>query len=671
MPVNIFGVIEKILKAINGIIWLSFLALAAVTPLIFSTQNSELFEVPKMFFVYFFAVLIFFLTLVKFVLKEKVEIPKSLILLAFFIFITVQALSTFFSIDKFTSVFGYPSRLNGGLLSQFAYFVIFAGALINISSNQAKKILLALVISAFAVSLWGIPAHFGKDPSCLVLTGKLTSTCWIKEFDPTVRIFSTMGQPNWLAQYLVLALPLAFAFLLILKKSYVKIFFGVISISLFLAFVLTNSRAGAIGMIVSFAVLLVLLGPKFIKEKKKILAILGATFVIIALVFGTALFSRIGEIFHKKQIESPQNITEGQNSKTQTALAIGGTESGQIRLIVWQGALEVFKKWPVLGSGPETFAYSYYLFRPLTHNQTTEWNFFYNKAHNEFLNYLAGVGLVGTTAYLAFLLITLTTLFRISKKHTEDQIRICAKAAIAAIIGYHATIFFGFSTVASQLLMYLLVALVLTLAQVPQKISLEINYLGKKFAALVAFLLLLAGLFTISIPIRFYFADILITRAKDTDLPSKSIDAFNSAQTAFPFQNPFYLSDFALSLAGFLENAQEPKTIEELSQKSDNMAKLALKLAPNNFIITRRTANTYLVLSTYDKNYEDQAQTLGQKLTKLTPTDPQSYLTLAEIQIALDKNDQAITSLEKTLSLKNNIEEAKALLEQLDNKAIQ
>ncbi|MBI2012335.1 hypothetical protein HYS90_00220 [Candidatus Curtissbacteria bacterium] len=177
---NICRVEGKIVKVADKIIWLSYFALAAVTPLVFSTQNSELFEVPKMHFVYLLATIIFFSTLIKVSLGGKILVPKSLPLAAFSIFFLFQIFSTLTSIDKFTSVFGYPTRLNGGLLSQASYFVILACAFMNLNPSRAKKLLMTIVITALAVALWGIPGHFGRDPSCLILTGKLTSTCWQK-----------------------------------------------------------------------------------------------------------------------------------------------------------------------------------------------------------------------------------------------------------------------------------------------------------------------------------------------------------------------------------------------------------------------------------------------------------------------------------------------------------
>jgi O-antigen ligase len=52
----------------------------------------------------------------------------------------------------------------------------------------------------------------------------------------------------------------------------------------------------------------------------------------------------------------------------------------------------------------ETFAYSYYNFRPAQHNQLSEWDYLYNKAHNEFLNFLSTTGAFGLATYLLIIL---------------------------------------------------------------------------------------------------------------------------------------------------------------------------------------------------------------------------------------------------------------------------
>ena len=295
---------DKVPKLLDNIIWICFLALAALTPLIFFSANIEIFEVPKMHFVYFVSTIILFSTLIKTAIEGKFLIPKNLRFFIFLIFIIVQILSTFFSIDKFTSISGYPSRLNGGLLSQFAYLAIFYTGLVNLSFEKAKKLLVAAVISALFVSLWGIAGHFGRDPSCLVLTNNFTSDCWQEEFNPMLRIFSTLGQPNWLASYLVLILPFAIAFAMIFEKKLLKNFFAATAIILFIALVMTTSRAGILGIFLAFVILAIFAGRILIRENFKVARIILLGFLAAILIFGGFLFSRIGEIISKdKRLE--------------------------------------------------------------------------------------------------------------------------------------------------------------------------------------------------------------------------------------------------------------------------------------------------------------------------------------------------------------------------------
>ena len=260
---------DKVSKLLDSVIWVCFLALAILTPLIFFSGNIEIFEVPKMHFVYLASTIILFSTLTKSAIEGKFLIPKNLPFFIFLIFLLIQIISTFTSIDKFTSISGYPSRLNGGLLSQFAYLAIFYAGLVNLNFEKAKKLLIAAVMSALFVSLWGVAGHFGRDPSCLVLADALTSDCWQEEFNPQLRIFSTLGQPNWLASYLVLILPFAIAFAMIFEKKLLKNFFTATSVILFIALVMTTSRAGILGIFLAFVILAVFTGRGLLKDNFK------------------------------------------------------------------------------------------------------------------------------------------------------------------------------------------------------------------------------------------------------------------------------------------------------------------------------------------------------------------------------------------------------------------
>ena len=341
------------------------------------------------------------------------------------------------------------------------------------------------------------------------------------------------------------------------------------------------------------------------------------------------------------------------------------TESGTIRLIVWQGAFKAFKNRPILGWGPETFAYSYYLFRPNSHNQTTEWNFFYNKAHNEFLNYLTNTGILGFSAYISFLIIILFIFFR--SHPSENRSFLFAKAALGSIIGYQITIFFGFSTVTTQLLMFLLIPTTLILIGKTNIKTVRFNLINSMQNYIASFILFILALAILSYPTRMYFADILYERAKN--LESKNMAgallAYTNAVEVFPANNPFYLADSAYKMAVYTESIDKTEKSDEFIKKAVSLANAAQKLSPENIIITRRVANSYLLLSEINEEYVKSALENGEKLTLQAPNDPQSFLTLAKIQTGVGKEEDATRSLETALALKPDYLEARELLEQL------
>lgn len=649
---------EKLLDLIVKIPLACFLALTLVTPLIFTTINTELYEVPKMFFVYSVSLILLLVIKVRTVLDTKKIIPFNLPTLAVFIFVIVQILSTLVSQDTYTSIFGFPSRLNGGLLSTFAFAIIFTGAQVSLSKVDVKKLLIAQVLTALIVALWGIPSHFGKDPSCLVLIDQLTSNCWSSDFNPTLRIFSTLGQPNWLASYLVLNLPLSIALFLTSAKQNQKLIFAASSIAIFWALILTNSRSGILGLTLAIILLAILIGPKILIREKNYLAPLVIIFALLFVLFGTQLTSRFAKE-SKVRVVSPQ----GSDLPPASSENFTPTDSGKIRLIVWLGAIDVFKKWPVLGSGPETFVSTYYLTRPNSHNETSEWEFFYNKAHNEFLNYLANTGILGFVSFCTFILFSLLQVLRGSKP--------LEKALFAGITAYLITIFFGFSTVTSQTIMFAMLAylLILTGQQNLKTIKLDFSHKPIIKTISLAVILVLFGFVSAQFT-KLYFSDVLEKRAEKLGGSSeRQIVAYSNALNISPVKNPYLISNFAYKMAAQI-GSDKQSDASELATRANFMAQLAYQTSPNNYLVNQKVAKTYLLLATTFEDFENQAETFGQNLIVLAPNYPPAYLTYAKILTVNNKNEQSLKMLEKTLHLKPDYLEVRELLDRLRSSTI-
>ncbi|MCL4366502.1 O-antigen ligase family protein, partial [Patescibacteria group bacterium] len=313
-------------------------------------------------------------------------------------------------------IWGYYSRLNGGLLSLIAYLLLYWAFVSNMDFNKVKTTLKFGLASGFLISLWAILEHFGVSFSCVILRGDFNATCWVQ--DVQSRVFATLGQPNWLAAYLAMLIFPAFYFFLTASSKNQRIAYYISLITSYLAFTFTYSRGPTLGLIGGMVVFL--LGCLFCHPEgktRKIFHDLGGfftsfrmtrvagvliSFLVINLLFGSAITSF--RLISKYAAPVRPGISVAA-APSGTQLENGGTESGQIRLIVWKGAIDIFKHYPIFGSGLETFAYSYYQYRPASHNLTSEWDFLYNKAHNEYLNYLATTGLVGIGTYILVILI--------------------------------------------------------------------------------------------------------------------------------------------------------------------------------------------------------------------------------------------------------------------------
>lgn len=400
----------------NKIILKLFGLLFFLTPLILWPFTSEIFEFNKMIFVYIITTVVVSVWAIGCVIERRFIFRRTLLDIPILLFLSSQLISAIFSMDHRTSFLGYYSRFNGGLLSLLSYSILYWAFVSNMDRKSALTTIRYSLFTAVVVCIYGILQRFGIDKDI-----------WVQ--DVQNRIFSTLGQPNWLAAFLVALIPLTWA-------SYIKKPYSYILSALFFATILfTKSRSGLLGLITADVIFWGFLLFKNYKDHAKQFLVFNISFLI--------LFFMIGSPFAKQNTEI---VSQG------TTLEVGGTESGDIRKIVWKGAIEAWKGNPIIGSGPETFAYIYPLYRPQEHNLVSEWDFIYNKAHNEYLNLMATTGTLGIISYLVLIIISIIILIKTSRFEF-----------LAGYVGLLVSNFFGFSVVITQLFLFLFPAIALIL----------------------------------------------------------------------------------------------------------------------------------------------------------------------------------------------------------------
>ncbi len=126
---------------LDRIISYSFYLLFFLTPLFWTSLNYELFEYNKMILVYGFTVIIVGTWVLKMISEKAFILKRTPLDIPLLLFLGANILSTIFSIDPHTSIWGYYSRSNGGLLSIISYLLLYWAFGSNMDFAKLKTVL--------------------------------------------------------------------------------------------------------------------------------------------------------------------------------------------------------------------------------------------------------------------------------------------------------------------------------------------------------------------------------------------------------------------------------------------------------------------------------------------------------------------------------------------------
>ncbi|HJY98185.1 MAG TPA: O-antigen ligase family protein [Patescibacteria group bacterium] len=626
-----------------------------LVPLILWPFTSEVFEFNKMVLVYILTTLIVAVWAARSVTEGKLIFRRTMLDIPLLVFLGSQLISTVLSIDPQTSWLGYYSRFNGGFASTACYSLLFWAFVSNLERKDVYTIFSrSFFPGAVLVSLYGVAEHYGIDKNL-----------WVQ--DVQKRVFSTLGQPNWLAAWLISLMPITWAFMLknkltlnfsSLKDSRFFLYFSLF-VLFFWTFIFTRSRSGLVGFAVALGIFL--LGLLWIKGKevRKNLREIGLvliSIVIITAISGTQFTLGISSLLKHS---APPVVEEVQGP----ALETGGTESGAIRRIVWKGALDIWANYPVFGTGVETFAFSYYKFRPPAHNLVSEWDFIYNKAHNEFLNMAANSGTVGLLSYLILIGFSIYLFFA---KLKNPESGILNLAFLSGYLSLQVTNFFGFSVVPTQLMFFLLPALSVGLDSEEKDTGGRKTTLSNGRKTVIAIVAVFAFILLYSIS-KYWYADVLFNKGKsygDVQRHEAGIPYLKGAIALMRNQAIYHneLSGAYASVA-VSENSKKntEKTISFAEQAVEESDK-AVSLSPANLNIKRTRFGVFIMLSIIDPNFLIAARDTLTLAIAQAPTDAKLHYHLGLTYARSGQPEPAVETLKKTIELKPNYKDARLAL---------
>lgn len=275
------------------------------------------------------------------------------------------------------------------------YFLLLPVTYFNIKNKkELHLIILLIILTAVVIGLYAIYQYS---------TGVETARSWI---DPSrfksisTRVYATFDNPNVLAEFLVLIIPLPFALFMYSSSTLLKTFYILFTIIMGLGLLFTYSRGGWLGLLFA-AVILILL-----RERKLLIV-----FLILLLLAPLLLPSGV--------MERAATITDLSES------------SNAYRMTIWLSSVRMLKDfwWRGIGLGLPSFQkiYPNYMIQgtPAVHS------------HNLFLQIALELGIMGLVFFVWFIrnyyIFALKNCFC---KIKEDYAKFIIPAVLAGIGGH-------------------------------------------------------------------------------------------------------------------------------------------------------------------------------------------------------------------------------------------
>ncbi|KKK33046.1 hypothetical protein WQ57_24155 [Mesobacillus campisalis] len=332
-------------------------------------------------------------------------------------FISLICLSTLFSVDPQTALYGTKNRYEG-LLTLFSYCSVLLFSYRFIGTERLHKAMVGLGLISVVVSGYGILQFFSIDllPRN---SGKMV-------YD---RSYSFFDNPNFFGSYLVLLIMVTVTLYLTSKKHMHTTGYLVIIWINFLALIYSGTRSGWVGMlcgILLFSLLGILKRNHLWKKWGILLITLAITILVVNVNEKGRLTDRASTVF-----SDSYNILTNQST---------GRE-GSNRFFIWEKSMPLLKENFWLGSGPDTFAL---VFPEDEEKKQMFGDVIVDKAHNEYLQMGVTIGFPGLLTYLFLIVFVLRKSLQ-AIRDADEKDKLVIIGLLSTIAGYLVQAFFNIS----------------------------------------------------------------------------------------------------------------------------------------------------------------------------------------------------------------------------------
>lgn len=622
-------------ESLSPLQWLTCI-FVVIMPLLFCKWNDQSpFEMIK---AYFSAMVIAVLMggfLVSRIFKEKIEVRYNMWVWGLLIYISAYMLSFAFAGHYYSSLWGVLN-LPAGSVMTITTFVVMSLISVQIFSHEhsLKKLAACFVFCAFLMSLYGILQHFGGDP-----------INWWVYSAMRERALSTMGQSVGYGTVLGCCLPLAFAFFITAKDKTKAILWTIPFICMNLGILYSGSRLPILAYFLTMVIFLVFL----LIFKRKLPSIswkrIAAAYAIIILA-NVAYFAEPGFNSLQQKLEVEQ-IKNGYGT----------------RFIVWRTAIEMWKKNPWLGVGPENFGEEFNHVQTIEQNYGESWNLIWHKAHNEFIHYLTTTGIIGFAAYLWLIILMFIPVFKIlfrKEWNTDYVFTVALLGGFGYLLATHLT---AFSFIPTLMFFYLFPAMNFSFAEMEKTKTFE-NKLPEagRWAAATAVIVLVA--FIVYKVNNVWIADMDYNDSRRALVAQGNFDKANELLESAIKKNPgnaeywcfradIYYNFLARSLReqGAQAEAKKRGYFDEVIKSSDT----CVKMDDRKSDLWRARGTLFMSLSQMVPQMLEGGLAAFKKASEVYPNNPYNHISIAGVYRRKGRNDLAIEQLNLAISKRRDI----------------
>ncbi len=368
---------NRIIKICNRGIFLGLLILVFFLPLVLNFRLADTFDLAKVTLFRMVVIALGLFWLVKILKSTEIKLTHSPLNLPAVCFVLVGVLATVFSINPRLSFWGLYKYYSWGFSSVVGYVLLYFVVANNLGKDSLKKLFLFAVLAGGIVAFYGICQYKGVE-----IFSRMPKA-------PGARIWSTLGNANYLGAFLIMVFPLGLGTLLLTKSRLWRLVLAGVLGSFFICLLITLSRGAWLGFAGSLLLFAVVLRKSI---SKKLLRLSGL--ILILLLLSVALIFSFME-----GGKSQQGLKVFSRISSIVDLADPGIVA---RVSSWGSSLEMVQKHPLLGTGLDTYYLVFPSYRELSYLHSSGKNITAGYAHNELLQAVTTTGLLGVAAYLWF-----------------------------------------------------------------------------------------------------------------------------------------------------------------------------------------------------------------------------------------------------------------------------